>query len=98
MENNFKGKALNTVVVVEQVHNENKTASGFDLSSVVNATEKQLRGKVVSVGTECPKLSDGSFTLNIGVEVIFDKHKMTTFTQDGVQYLLINYQDIVLVF
>jgi co-chaperonin GroES (HSP10) len=95
MENNFKGKALNTVVVVEQVHNENKTASGFDLSSVVNATEKQLRGKVVSVGTECPKLSDGRYTIHEGDIVIFDKFKMTPFTQDGIAYIMIDYRDLV---
>jgi len=98
MENKFKGKALNLIVIVEEVFNENKTASGFDLSGVVDANEKQKRGKVVSIGEQCPKLADGSFTLNIGDEVIFDKFKMTNFTQDGVTYLMIDYRDIVLVF
>ena len=98
MENKFKGKALNLVVIVEEVFNENKTASGFDLSSVVDANEKQKRGKVVSVGEQCPKLSDGSYTLKEGDEVIFDKYKMTNFTQNGNPYLLIDYRDIVIVF
>lgn len=98
MESNFKGKALNLIVIVEEVFNENKTASGFDLSGVVDANEKQKRGRVVSIGEQCPKLSDGSFTLNIGDEVIFDKFKMTNFTQDGIMYLMIDYRDIVLVF
>lgn len=93
----FKGKALNLVVIVEEVFNENKTASGFDLSSVVDANEKQKRGKVVSIGESCPKLSDGSFTLKEGDEIIFDKFKMTPFTQNGTQYLLIDYRDIVIV-
>lgn len=94
----FKGKALNLIVVVEEVFNENKTASGFDLSSVVDANEKQKRGKVVSIGEGCPKLSDGSFTLKEGDEIIFDKFKMTNFTQNGTAYILIDYRDIVIVF
>jgi len=98
MENKFKGRALNLVVIVEEVFNENKTASGFDLSSVVDANEKQKRGKVVSVGEQCPKLSDGSYTLKEGDEVIFDKYKMTNFTQEGITYILIDYRDIVIVF
>jgi co-chaperonin GroES (HSP10) len=97
MENKFKGRALNLIVIVEEVFNENKTASGFDLSGVVDANEKQKRGKVVSVGTECPKLSDGTYTVNEGNIVIFDKFKMTPFTQDGVQYLIIDYRDLVLI-
>ena len=98
MENKFKGKALNLVVIVQEVFNENKTASGIDLSGIVDANEKQKMGRVVSVGEGCPKLSDGTFTLKEGDEVIFDKYKMTPFTQDGTAYLLIDYRDIVIVF
>lgn len=98
MENNFKGKALNQIVVVEEVFNENKTASGIDLSGIVDANEKQKRGRVVSVGEGCPKLSDESYTLKEGDEVIFDKFKMTPFTNEGKPYILIDYRDIVLVF
>jgi co-chaperonin GroES (HSP10) len=46
---------------VEEIFNENKTASGLDLSGIVDANEKQKKGKV-SVG-KCPKHSDGTFTL-----------------------------------
>jgi co-chaperonin GroES (HSP10) len=49
MENKFKGKALNLIVVVEEIFNENKTASGLDLSGIVDANEKQKEGRVVSV-------------------------------------------------
>lgn len=120
MENKFKGKALNLIVIVEEVFNENKTASGFDLSGVVDANEKQKRGKVVSVGEGCPKKTSKftsrfkfisyllflfnlvfgklEYTIQEGDEVIFDKFKMTNFTQDGVTYLMIDYRDIVLVF
>ncbi len=37
-------------------------------------------------------------TIQEGDEVIFDKFKMTNFTQDGIAYILIDYRDIVLVF
>lgn len=98
MENKFKGKALNLVVIVQEVTIENKTASGIDLSGIVDANEKQKMGRVVSVGEGCPKLSDGTFTLKEGDEVIFDKFKMTPFTQNGTAYILIDYRDIVIVF
>jgi len=98
MENKFKGKALNLVVIVQEVTIENKTASGIDLSGLVDANEKQKMGKVVSVGDGCPKLSDGTFTLKEGDEVIFDKFKMTPFTQDGTAYIIIDYRDIVIVY
>ena len=98
MENKFKGRALNTVVIVKETNLENKTKSGIDLSGIIDANEKQKKGIVVSVGEFCPKLSDGSFTIKEGDEVIFDKFKITEFTQDGVTYLLIHYPDIVLVY
>lgn len=96
--NNFKGRALNLIVVVEEIDNENITASGFDLTGIVDANEKQKKGRVVSVGEQCPKLSDDTPVLKEGDEVIFDKFKMTHFTQNGKQYILIDYRDIVLVF
>lgn len=116
----FKGKALNTVVIVEEVFNENKTASGIDLSGIVDANEKQKMGKVVSVGEGCPRKKSKitskykflsylmflanvlfaklEYTIKEGDEVIFDKYKMTPFTQNGVTYLMIDYRDIVIVF
>ena len=95
MDSKFEGQALNYVVIVEEVDNENITASGLDLTGIVDANEKQKKGKVVSVGTECPRMSDGSQTIKVGDVVIFDKFKMTPFTQKGKQYLLIMYSDIV---
>jgi len=97
MENKFKGQALNLVVIVEEVFHENKTASGLDLSGIVDANEKQKRGKVVSVGQGTPRNDDGTYVLQEGSEVIFDKYKITSFTQDGIPYLLVDYRDIVIV-
>jgi len=95
MENKFEGQALNYWVTVEQVDNENITASGLDLTGIVDANEKQKKGRVVSVGTECPKLSDGKQTISVGDIVIFDKHKDNPFTQKGKQYLMVMYSDLV---
>ncbi len=113
MENKFKGQALNMIVVVEEVFQENRTASGFDITGIVDANEKQKRGRVVSVGEGCPRKPVNFFskfkflnfffkklecTLKENDEVIFDKYKTTPFTQDGNPYILVYYPDIVLVF
>lgn len=110
MQNKFEGQALNLNVIVEEVDNENITASGLDLTGIVDANEKQKKGRVVSVGTECPSISykfKGLFsfinffirkqkqTIQVGNTVIFDKFKMTLFTQKGKQYIMIDYRDLV---
>jgi len=96
--NKFKGQALNMIVVVEEIFNENKTAGGIDITGIVDANEKQKRGRVVSVGQGTPRYDDGSYVLTEGAEVVFDKYKTTPFTQDGNPYILVFYPDIVLVF
>jgi len=95
MENKFEGQALNLNVIVQEVDNENITASGLDLTGIVDANEKQKKGRVVSVGTECPQKSDGSQTIKIDDVVIFDKFKVTPFTQKGIAYILVDYRDMV---
>lgn len=95
MENKFEGQALNYVVIVEEVDNENITASGLDLTGIVDANEKQKKGRIVSVGTECPRMSNGKQTISVGDVVIFDKFKMSAFTQKGKQYLMVLYSDLV---
>lgn len=110
MHNKFKGRALNTIVVVQETNLENKTKSGIDISGIVDANEKQKKGLVVSVGEFCPRIYGKGFwsrilsffnnpyTIKEGDEVIFDKFKMTEFTQEGTAYILIDYRDIVLVY
>lgn len=95
MENKFKGQALNLVVIVEEVFAKNKTASGIDLSGIIDANEKQKSGIVVSVGTECPKKTDGSYTIKIGDKVMFDKYKCTPLTQNGNPFIMLDYRDLV---
>jgi hypothetical protein len=62
MENKAK-KALNLIVVVEEIFNENKTAS-IRFSGIVDANEKQKKGKVVSVVSNVPNIQM-KYTLNI---------------------------------
>ena len=97
MENKFKGQALNYWVIVEEVLNENKTKSGFDMSGYVDANEHQKKGRIVSIGEACPKLSNGEGVLKIGDEVIFNKLKTTDFTQNAVKYIMVMYSDIAIV-
>ena len=98
MENKFRGKALNDNVIVFEILNENKTASGFDLTGITDVNESQKKGFIVALGELCPKLNNGESTIKLGDEIIFTKHRIDPFTQDGVRYLIIKYQDIVLVF
>jgi hypothetical protein len=53
---------------VEEIFNENKTASGLDLSGIVDANEKQKKGKVSVINV--PNIQTEHLPLNIGDEVI----------------------------
>lgn len=98
MENKFKGQALNLIIVVKELLVENKTTNGIDLSGIVDVNEKQKTGEIVSVGLECPKKSDGTYTLQIGQNIVYDKYKTTKFTQDGVEYTMVDYRDCCLLY
>jgi co-chaperonin GroES (HSP10) len=94
MENKLKLKALNTSVIVEEVLLENKTDFGFDLSNVIDVNETQRKGIVRSIGELCPKIDAENYTLKEGDEVLFNKHKNTPITIDGVKYIMIEYRDM----
>jgi co-chaperonin GroES (HSP10) len=98
MSNEFKGKALNYVIVLKELIVENKTAGGFNVKSDVDANEKNKRGLVVSVGNLCPKDEDGNKTVCEGQEVIYDKYKASDLTLDGVTYQCVYYSDLIMVF
>jgi len=51
----FSGQALNYVIILKEVENENETDFGFDKSGLVDKNEKYKRGVVVSMGAMCPK-------------------------------------------
>ena len=108
MQSKFKGTALNFNVVVKEKFVENKTKHGIDLTGIVDANEKSKRGIVVSVGELCPSVNVKIFgfripfwkrqAIKIGDDISFDKYKATSITLDGVQYNIIYYSDISLVF
>jgi len=89
---NFKGRALNFVVVLKEIENVNETSSGLNISSSVDKNEKYRKAIVVSIGTECPK--DG---IQLGDTVMYDKHKANPLTQNGVEYITLFYADLVLI-
>ena len=89
---NFKGQALNFVVVLKEIANVNETDSGLDISSSVDKNEKYRKAIVVSIGTECPK--DG---IQLGDTVMYDKHKANPLTQNGVEYITLFYADLILI-
>ena len=95
MENKFKGRALNQNIIVLEIANEIKTASGFDITGMVIANEVQKKGIIVSVGDQVPKLSDGKSIYSVGEVVIFNKTRENPFTQDGIRYLIIDYRECI---
>lgn len=95
---NFKGQALNYNVVIKEVELENVSTTGLDFSNEADKNDKQKTGVIVSVGLGCPKFEDGTFTINPGELVMFDKYKSTSLTLDGEFYKIVYYADIVMKF
>ena len=94
---NFKGKALNYNIIVKREFIENRTGAGIILDSEIDKNEKYRKGIVVSVGTLCPKNADGTATIEIGNEILYDKYKMSEVTIDGISYEIISYADLVMI-
>jgi co-chaperonin GroES (HSP10) len=88
----FKGQALNFVVVLKEIENVNETSSGLDISSSVDKNEKYRKGIVVSLGTECPKGD-----VNLGDTVIYDKFKANPLTRNAIEWVTLFYADLVLI-
>lgn len=87
---NFKGRALNFVVVIKEIENVNETSSGLNISSSVDKNEKYRKAIVVSIGSECPKEP-----VKLGDTVMYDKHKANPLTQNGIEYVTLFYSDLV---
>lgn len=108
MANKFKAQALNFNVIVQEKFVENRTEHGIDITGIVDANEKTKRGVVLSVGEGCPFINVKLFgyripywkrqTIALGDEISFDKHRATPITLDGVQYFIVYYSDISLLF
>jgi len=91
--NGFSGNALNFVVIVHEIANENVTSGGLDLSNAVDKNEKFRKGIVVSIGADCPK----DF-IKVGDEVLYDNYKTSELTLNAVAYKTLFFSDLTMVF
>jgi|TARA_R110000796_G_scaffold146591_2_gene263275 co-chaperonin GroES (HSP10) len=93
----FKGQALNSNVVVKETEIENITDSGLDLTSSDDRNQKFKKGIVISIGLQCPKKTDGTDSLKIGDEILYDSYRSTAFTLETEVYSIIKFDDITIV-
>ncbi|MBN2280623.1 MAG: co-chaperone GroES [Candidatus Marinimicrobia bacterium] len=93
----MKLKPLGDRVVVKPATAEEKTSGGIILPDT--AKEKPHQGEVVAVGAGKLK-SDGErspMELKVGDKVLYGKYAGTEITYDGVEYLIMNENDIMAV-
>lgn len=78
---------LGTRVLIKPLEQESKTSSGLYLPE--SAKEKPQTGEVVAVG------EDESIVLKPKDKVLFAKYSGTEFKYDGVEYLLLESNDVL---
>ncbi len=78
---------LGTRVLIKPLEQETKTSSGLYLPE--SAKEKPQTGEVVAVG------DDESIKLKVKDKVLFAKYSGTEFKYDGVDYLLMDANDVL---
>ncbi len=76
-------------ILVKRVAEETTTASGIIIPD--NAKEKPLNGTVIAISSEVKE--DGE--INEGDTVVFAKYSGSEITLDGVEYLVMNTDDIL---
>jgi chaperonin GroES len=76
-------------VLVKRVEEETTTASGIIIPD--NAKEKPLNGTVIAISSEVKE--DGE--INEGDTVVFAKYSGSEITLDGIEYLVMNTDDIL---
>jgi chaperonin GroES len=82
-----KIEPMGSRVLIRPLEQESKTSSGLYLPET--AKEKPQTGEVVAVGT------DEEIKLKAKDKVLFAKYSGTEFKMDGVDYLLIEANDIL---
>jgi chaperonin GroES len=87
MSKKTKIEPLGSRVLIQALEQESKTASGLLLPET--AKEKPQTGEVIAVGT------DEDIKLKVGDKVLFAKYTGTEFKLDGVEYLLMDVNDIL---
>lgn len=79
-------KPLGERVLVERTQAETKTASGIYIPD--NAKEKPQTAKVVAIGN---KVED----IKVGDVIVFEQYRGTEIKLDGVEYLILNIENVM---
>ncbi len=85
----MKFKPLGNRVLVERIDEPEKTPSGIIIPD--NAKEKPLEGNVLAIGPEVEE--EGH--IKVGDRVVFAKYSGTDITIEGVDYLILQTDDIL---
>lgn len=83
-------KAIGKNIVIHQIEEEVKTASGLVLSGEDTNQLRYKRGKVVASGTEVKAISEGD-------EIYYDKAQSYTMIVHDEQFTIIQERDVVVV-
>ncbi len=79
-------KPLGKRVLVQRTEVETKTASGIIL--VDSAKEKPNTAKVVAIGSEVTELNEGD-------TIVFENFRGTELTLEGVDYLILDIENVM---
>ncbi len=85
-------KPINDRVVVKPAPAEEKTAGGIIIPDT--AKEKPQRGEVIAVG---PGKDDNAMTVKAGDTVLYGKYSGQELQYEGVDYLIMREDDILVV-
>ncbi len=85
-------KPINDRVVVKPAPAEEKTKSGIIIPDT--AKEKPQRGEIVAVG---PGKEGKGMSLNVGDMVLYAKYAGTELSHDGIDYLVMREDDVLVV-
>jgi co-chaperonin GroES (HSP10) len=83
-------KAIGKNIVIRQIDEEIKTASGLVLSGEDTNQLRYKRGKVITPGTEVKSISEGD-------EIYYDRAQSYTMIIHDEQFTIIQERDVVLV-
>ncbi len=84
-------KPLGDRVVIEPIEQESRTESGLYIPDT--AKEKPQIGLVVAVGEGGE--NEDYITVEVGQKVLFPKYGGTNITMNGVDYLIIEFDDLL---
>jgi chaperonin GroES len=85
--NRAKIEPMGTRFLIRPLEQDSKTSSGLYLPET--AREKPQTGEVVAIGT------DEEIKLKVKDKVLFAKYSGTEFKMDGVDYLLLDANDVL---